>query len=49
MEDVGKERMLYLPLEERPNLPGRCDAIPYYDVKHGHFGNIFKTQALHLN
>lgn len=49
MEDVGKERKLYLPLNEHPNLPGKCDAIPCYDVEHGHFGNIFQTKALRLS
>ena len=44
MEGIGNERRLCLPLEVRPNLPGKCDAIPYYDVKHGHFGNAFKPQ-----
>ena len=38
-----QERNLYLPLEELPNLPGKCDAIPYYDVEHGISD---KTQSL---
>ena len=40
MEHVGNERKVYLPLADRPNPPEECDAIAYYDVKHGHFGSI---------
>ena len=43
MEHVGNERRLYLPPEKHPNLPEERDAIPYYDVKHGHFGSIPQT------
>ena len=43
MEHVGNERRFDLPLEEGPKLPEKCDAIPYYDVKHGHFGSIPHT------
>ena len=45
VEDVGQERKLCLPLEELPNLPGKCDAILCYDVEHGISERYSKTRA----